>query len=81
MSYIRDVFFLAFWLFMYILVFFSSFPFSLSIWTSFVSSCLFLVGTQHYDVSSVSVSAANHSAYGMYLIRTYADLSQRFIFV
>ena len=25
--------------------FFSSFPFSISIWTSFVSSCLFLVGT------------------------------------
>ena len=39
-------FFLAFLMLTYFLFFFSSFPFSVSItWTSFVSSCLFLVGS------------------------------------
>ena len=53
--------------------------FYISIWTSFVSSCLFLVGTM-YAVSSVSVSAATRLAYDMYgdTYYTYADLTFNF---
>ena len=36
---------LAFLMLTYLYFCFSSFPFSISIWTAFVSSCLFLVGT------------------------------------
>ena len=54
--------------------FFSSFPFSISIWTSYVPSCLFVAGTWYYAGSSVSVSAATRLAYDMYL-DTYADLT------
>ena len=46
-------------------LFFSSFPFSISIWTSFVSSCVFLMG--YSAVSSISVSAATRLAYEMCL--------------
>ena len=49
--------FLRFWFF------FSSFPFTISIWTSFVSSWLFLMGARMCAVSSVSVSAATRLAY------------------
>ena len=49
------------------LLFFSSFPFSISIWTSFVFSSSFSCG--YYAVSSVSVSAATRLAcsYDIYL--------------
>ena len=51
--------------------FFSSLrsPFSISIWTSFVSACIFVVGAT-YAVSSVSVSAATRLAYSY---DTYLD--------
>ena len=42
---LRAVFFLALLILTYFCFFFSSFPFSISIWPSFVSSRLFLVGT------------------------------------
>ena len=45
--------------------FFSSFPFSISIWTSFVFILSFSCG--YYAVSLVSVSAATRLAYDMYL--------------
>ena len=51
---LRAVFFLAFLLVTSFFFFSSSLPFSISIWTSFVSSC----GYSDYAVSSVSVSAA-----------------------
>ena len=67
---------------------FSSFPLSISIRTSHVSSCLFLAGTS-YAVASVSVSVATRSAYmilrSIYqvciLIRTVRPLISPFIFV
>ena len=51
----------------YLLFFFSSFPFSISIWTSFFHPVFFLVGTMLHAVSSVSVSAATRLAYDVYL--------------
>ena len=64
--------------------FFPSFPFSISIWTSFVFILSFSCG--YYAVSSVSVSAATRLAYDnihryiynifvCILIRTHADLT------
>ena len=59
--------------------FFSSCPFSISIWTSFVFILSFSCG--YYAVSSVSVSAGTRLAYvrvwyvWCILIRTYADLT------
>ena len=60
---------------------FSSFPFSISIWTVFVFHPVFSCGYS-YAVSSVSVSAATRLAYDIYnisyiciLIRRYADLT------
>ena len=44
--------------------FFSSFPFSISIWTSFVFILYFSCG--HYAVSSVSVSAATRLSHDIY---------------
>ena len=50
----------------------------MGIWTSFVSSCLFLASIKkYYVVSSVSFSAATRLAYDTYLdtYRTYADVT------
>ena len=52
---------------------------AIGVWTSFVSSCLFLVGIMYYAVSSVSVSTATRLAYVMYLDSTYADLTFTFV--
>ena len=51
----------------YYQLFFSSLPFSIAIWTSFVLSCR---SCGYYALSSGSVSAATRLAYGMYLIPT-----------
>ena len=42
---LRPVFVLALLMLTYFIFFLSSFPFAISIWTSFVSTCLFLAGT------------------------------------
>ena len=57
--------------------FFSSYPFSISIWASFVFIQSFSCG--YYAVSSVSLSAATRLAYDMYLTLTYADLTFLFL--
>ena len=62
---------LSFLLVFYYLFFFSSFPFSISIWTSFRFILSFSCG-YYYAVSSASVTT--RSAYDMYLILTYAGL-------
>ena len=68
------VFFLALLMLTLLFFFFSSFPFSILIWTP-VFSC------GYYAVSSVSVSAATGLAYNTIciLIRAYADLTFLFL--
>ena len=81
--------FLRCWCWLIFIFFFSSFPFSISIWTSFVFILSFSCG--YYAVSSVSVSAATRLPYdilrsiyyqyipGMYL-DTYVRWSHLLIF-
>ena len=53
------------YLYLFYFIFVPSFPFSISIWTSFVFILSFSCG--YYAVSSVSVSAATRLAYDMFL--------------
>ena len=66
------VFFLALFMLTYLFYFsLSSFPFSISIWTSFVSSCPSLVGAMLSPRFRFLVRLYQH----MIFIRTYADLT------
>ena len=57
--------FLRCWCWLIFFCFFASFPYSMSIWTSFVFILSFSCG--YYAVSSVSVSAATRLAYYIYV--------------
>ena len=61
-----------------LIVFFSSFPFSISIWPSFVFILFFLVGTMLSPRFRFLLRLVEHMIY--ILIRTYADLTS-FTFV
>ena len=80
---LRAVFFLALLMLIYLHFIFSSFPFSISIWTSLVSSCLFLVGNMlspRFRFLLRDSFTILRVSYICILIRTYADLTF-FIFV
>ena len=63
--------FLRCWCLTYLHFFFSSFPFSISIWTAFVFILSFSCG--YYAVSSVSVSTATRLAYDIYCLLYTSD--------
>ena len=80
---VLSFFFLALLMLIYLHFIFSSFPFSISIWTSLVSSCLFLVGNMlspRFRFLLRDSFTILRVSYICILIRTYADLTF-FIFV